>query len=88
MHGAEALPRAINSSSVRWTMCMPKSRQNPSVAARSRFSQRRKASSTARPTAGGRGRRRTPGGKRFSGTSSRRRNAVRAGVVMRKLGCR
>ena len=37
------------------TMCMPKSRQKRSVGASRRFSQRRKASSTARPSAVGRG---------------------------------
>ncbi len=63
-----ALPaaRATSRWGVALTMCRPKSRQKRSVGANARFSQRRNASSTARPRAGGRRSGCTSGGSRLS----------------------
>jgi hypothetical protein len=66
MQGALPAARATSRCGVALTMWKPKSRQKRSVGANSRFSQRRNASSTARPTAGGRRSGCTPGGSRLS----------------------
>jgi hypothetical protein len=83
LHGDRDAARESRRSRVLLTMCMPKSRQNASVGASRRFSQRKKASSTARPSAGGRCKDCMPGGSRLSGYDSGWRSTARGWFTRR-----